>query len=156
MDIKLAKDWVRKYETEANCIWVAGKPGVKPFMEWLNAQVKRKRLTAGDAELIIDETLNASATTEARSNIHTFLTVLQLGDGARALKELPAYARALKPRGQYATPPGNSPVLTELVAELKAAYKQMSKPRQADYRAAVTAATSENPQAWITALKFFK
>lgn len=155
MDIQLAKDWIRKYETEAKRIWVAGPPGVKPFMEWLNAQVTLKRLTAGDVELIIDETLDASGTTEARSNIHTFLAVLKLGDGARALKELQAYARALKPGGQYASPPGKSPVVTELVAELKAAYKQMSKTAQADYRAAVTAAISENPQAWITALKFF-
>jgi hypothetical protein len=156
MDIQLAKDWIQKYETEAKRVWVAGPPGVKPFMEWLNAQVKRKRLTAGDAQLIIDETLDASATTEARSNIHTFLAVLKLGDGARALKELQAYARALKPGGQYASPLSNAPVVTELVAELKATYKQLSKTGQADYQAAVSAAISENPKAWITALKFFK
>jgi hypothetical protein len=156
MDVKMAQEWVSRYEAEAGRIWVAGPPGVKPFMEWLNLQVKRKRLTAGDAELIIDESLDLSGTTEARSNIHTFLVVLQQGDGAAALKELRAYARALKPGGQYSSPPNNAPVLTELVAELKAAYKQMSAGMKADYRAAVTAAISENPQAWITALKFFK
>jgi hypothetical protein len=155
-DMKLAKDWVLKYQTEANKTWVAGPPGVKPFMAWLNAQVKRKRLTAGDAQMIIDESLNLTATTEARANIHTFLAILQAGDGARALKELQAYARALKPGGRYASPPDNTPVLTELVAELKAAYKTMAPAMQADYRAAVNAAIAEYPKAWITTLKFFK
>ncbi len=156
MDMKLAKDWVLKYEAEAKRAWVAGPPGVKPFMEWLNSQVKRKRLTAGDAQMIIDETLDLTATTEARANVHTFLAILQGGDGAHALKELQAYARALKPRGQYASPPDNSPVLTELVAELNAAYKKMTPAMQADYKAAVNAAIAEYPKAWITALKFFK
>lgn len=155
-DLKLAKSWVLKYEAESNHAWVAGPPGVKPFMAWLTAQVKRKGLTAGDAQMIIDESLDLTATTEARANIHTFLAILQAGDGARALKELQAYARALKPRGQYASPPDNSPVLTELAAELKAAYKTMTPAMQADYRDAVNAAIAEYPKAWITTLKFFK
>ena len=83
-DMKLAKDWVLNYQTETKKAWAAGPPGVKPFMEWLNAQVKRKRLTAGDAQMIIDESLDLTATTEARANIHTFLAILQAGDSARA------------------------------------------------------------------------
>ena len=47
-------------------------------------------------------------------------------------------------------------MLTELVAELKAAHKKMTPAMQADYRAAVTAAIAEYPKAWITTLKFFK
>lgn len=155
-DIRLAQDWVRAYQTEAKRVWVSGAAGVTPFRTWLDAQVKKKRLTAGDAQLVVDESRDVSATTEARANIHTFLTVLQVGDAARARAELVGYARALKPGGQYGSPPAGSPVLTELVAELKQAYLGMSKPAQAEFRAAVRAAIAENGSAWITALKFFR
>lgn len=153
MDIEKAKHWVRTYQTEANRTWVASVPG--PFMKWLDEQVKRKRLTAGDAQLVVDETVNLSGTTEARANIHTFLMTLQLGDGARALSELVGYARTIR-LGKYPVPLPGSPVLTELVAEAKAAYAKMTRPMQADYRAAVKAAIAELPTAWITALKFFR
>jgi hypothetical protein len=153
MDIEKAKEWVRRYQTEANRTWVASVPG--PFMAWLDAQVKRKRLTAGDAQLVVDETLNLSGTTEARANVHTFLLALQLGDSARAQSELVGYARTIR-LGLYAVPPFNTPVLNELVAEAKAAYAKLSRPLQADYRTAVKAAIAEHPPAWITALKFFR
>jgi hypothetical protein len=152
-DIEKAKEWVGKYQTEAQRTWVASVPG--PFMKWLDQQVKRKRLTAGDAQLVVDETLNATGTTEARANVHTFLMTLQLGDGARARSELVGYARTIR-LGKYAVPLPGSPVLTELVAEAKAAYAKMARPMQADYRAAVKAAIAEHPSAWITALKFFR
>jgi hypothetical protein len=46
--------------------------------------------------------------------------------------------------------------VTELAAELKAAYQTLSKPKQASYRDAVNAAIAENPKAWISDLKFFR
>jgi hypothetical protein len=153
MDIEKAKEWVRRYQAEADRTWVASVPG--PFMAWLDQQVKRKRLTAGDAQLVVDETLNASGTTEARANVHTFLLALQLGDGARARSELVGYARTIR-LGRYAVPPFNTPVLTELVAEARAAYAKLSRAGQADYRTAVQAAIAEHPTAWITGLKFFR
>ncbi|MFT4163793.1 MAG: hypothetical protein QM650_00950 [Microlunatus sp.] len=155
-DIRFAQNWVRAYQAETNRLWVSGAVGVKPFQTWLNAQVKKKRLTAGDAQLVVDESRDVTATTEARANIHTFLTVLQVGDAALARASLVGYAKALPPGRQYGSPPSGSPVLTELVAELKQAYRSMSKPRQADFRAAVLAAIAANKSAWISALKFFR
>ena len=117
--------------------------------------MRLKRLTAGDAQLVIDETMDLSGTTEARSNVHTFLTVLQAG-GRDPGAEGAGRVRPDDQDRRIRVPPGNSPVLTELVAEAKAAYAKMSRTMQAEYRAAVNAAIAEHPPAWITALKFFR
>ena len=152
-DIRFAQDWVRTYQKETKALWVSGSAGVKPFQKYLEAQVTKKRLTAGDAQLVVDESVDVTATTEARANIHTFLTVLQLGDVQRAATLLQAYARALPPVGkQYGAPPAKSAVVSELVAELKTAYRALTTPLRAGYKSAVKDAVAANPGAWIAAL----
>jgi hypothetical protein len=152
-DIRFAQDWVRAYQKERGALWISGSAGVKPFQAWLAIQVTKKRLTAGDAQLVVDESVDVTATTEARANIHTFLTVLQLGDANQAATLLRAYARALPPVGtQYGAPPAKSPVTSELVSELKTAYRTLPTPLRAAYRSAVKDAVAANPTAWIKAL----
>jgi hypothetical protein len=155
-DYDLAQFWVQKYE-ETGAEFVSGIAGRAPFEKWLNVQVKEKRLKKPEVELIIAETFNDSADTEARANVRTFLAALQAGDPNRASKLLVAYARALKPKregggGQYASPATGSLVQTALVEELKTAYKAMTEPMKQQYDDAVAAASQEYPSAWITAL----
>jgi len=144
----------QNYETETKRIFVRGAPGRKPFEAWLNAQVAKKRLTEADVELIIDETMDLTATTEARANVHTFLAALQAGAPDVASKELVAYANNLKPGGHYASPAHGSKVEAALVAELRMAYRQMPKEMKQQFNAAVAAAKKENPGAWISDLTF--
>jgi hypothetical protein len=155
-DFELAKLWVTRYETEGGRIFVKGAAGTKPFQEWLAAQVKKKRLTQGELELVVDETFDVSATTEARANIRTFLAHLQVGDPADAVKELESYAKALPPGTQYGTPPSNSNVLKELIAEVKEVVAGLPRNRKDQYRIAVDTAIRANPQAWIKVLKTWK
>jgi hypothetical protein len=155
-DYQFAQKWIKNYETEAKRIFVRGEPGWKPLKEWLDAQVTKKRLTKADVELILDETVDVTATTEARANVHTFLAVLQAGDSDQATKGIVGYANALKPGGYYGSPAKGSEVQAALVKELKTAYRQMSKEMQRQYDAAVAAAKKENSSAWISELDFSK
>ena len=43
-------------------------------------------------------------------------------------------------------------MISELVAELKTAYRNLPTPLRAAYRSAVKDAVAANPSAWITAL----
>jgi hypothetical protein len=158
-DWELAQEWVGKYQTETRRLFVKSATG--PLRDWLNAQVKKGRLTKADAEMVLMEAGDASAYTEARANVRTFLVELQSGAPELATKSLVAYAKALKPKskggtGQYANPAANSEVVAALVAELRSAYKQMPKDMQKQYDAAVAAAKKENPDAWISDLEIQK
>ena len=158
-DWELAQEWIRNYKTETKRLFVKGNAGRKPFEDWLNAQVKKARLTKADMELLIMETSDDSAYSEARANVRSFLADLQAGAPDLATKALVGYANALKPRsqgGQYASPAPKSEVKAALVTELKTAYRQMPKNMQTQYDAAVTAAKKENPSAWISELEFSK
>lgn len=158
-DWELAQRWIRNYRAETGALFVEGQPGRKPFEAWLNKQVTAKRLTKADVEMIVMQTLNSSAYTEARANVTTFLAVLQSGDPVQAEKELVAYANNLKPEsegglGKYASPPTDSQVLASVVADLKAAYQQMKPSMRAHYDRAVVAAIAKYPRSWITDLRF--
>jgi hypothetical protein len=159
-DYDLAQTWIKNYE-ETGAIFVSGDAGRKPFEAWLNLQVKNKRLTKADVELIIMETFDSSADTEARANVRTFLAALQAGASDMAARLLVAYARALTSKkeggiGQYASPATGSHVQAALVEELKTAYKQMPDDMKRKYDAAVTAAKTAYPSAWISALEIPK
>jgi len=137
------------------------KTAQEPFKKWLNEQVKKRRLTEADAEMIVMEAGDAPAYTEARANVRSFLADLQAGAPDLATKALVGYAHALKPKsqggsGQYGSPAGGSKVQAALVMELKTAYRRMPKPMQQQYDAAVAAAKKEYPSAWISELDFSK
>ena len=117
-DWELAQEWIKNYKTETKRLFVKGEPGRKPFEDWLNAQVKKGRLTEADVEMVIMETGDASAYTEARANVRSFLADLQAGAPDLATKALVGYARALKPKsqgGQYGSPAYDSKVQAALV-----------------------------------------
>jgi hypothetical protein len=155
-DYEFAQEWVKNYEAETKRIFVCGTPGRKPFEDWLNAQVKKNRLSIADVDLIIDETIDLTATTEARANLRTALAALLAGAPDLATKRLVGYVNALKSGGQYATPAQDSRVRPALVAEFKKAYQQMPKGMQEQYKTAVKAAMKANPDAWISELDFSK
>jgi hypothetical protein len=156
-DWDFAQAWIAKYRTDTGRLWVKGQAGRKPFEEWLNGQVKLGRLSKADVELVVMETLDSSAYTEARANVRSFLAALQAGDSDGARRELVGYAHALKSTksgggGQYSSPAPKSEVQKALVAELKAAYAKMTTVMQRQYDAIVAAAIAEYPGAWITEL----
>ncbi|MDQ1388402.1 MAG: hypothetical protein QOF56_1856 [Acidobacteriaceae bacterium] len=158
-DWELAQEWIRRYKTETNRLFV--KSATTPFRDWLNEQAKKGRVTKADVEMVLMETGDASAYTEARANVRSFLADLQAGAPDLATRALVGYANALKPKsqgggGQYANPAPKSEVKAALVAELKTAYRQMPGPVQQQYDAAVAAAKKQNPSAWISELDFSK
>lgn len=160
-DYQFAQQWVKNYEMETGRSFISPKSGPKVaalwqkvFGDWLKIQVSKKRLSRGDAELVVDETFDFTATTEARANVRTFLAILQAGNSDLATKTLVNYVRELKPGGAYATPANGSHVLAELITELKAAYRQMPKDMKKQFNAAVDTAMKEYPSAWISALRF--
>jgi hypothetical protein len=156
-DWELAQYWIKTYRAETGALFI--KSAQDAFKKWLEDQVKRKRLTEADRELVIMEIGDANAYTEARANVRTFLAALQAGAPAVATKALVGYARALKPGGQYASPadkPNESRVQVALVEELRTAYQQMPTQMKQQYNAAVSAAITENPGAWISELNFSK
>jgi len=160
-DWEFTQEWIKRYQEETKRTFVKEAPGLAPFREWLDAQVKRRRLTSAEMELVIMQTQDASAYTEARANVRTFLAALQAGATDVATRALVAYAHALKPKsqgggGQYASPAPRSQVQAALVVELKTAYRQMPKHMQQHYDAAVAAAKKEYPGAWISELDFAK
>ena len=158
-DFEFAQQWVRNYETETKRTFVRG-PGLKFFKEWIDAEAakKRARISKADAELIVDLAANVGTSTEARANVHTFLTALQMGEADVATKELANYAAAMKPGpGQtYGNPLRGSEVEASLKRELQTAYRQMAKPMQNQFDAAVEAAKKRNPDAWVSNLNFKK
>jgi hypothetical protein len=85
-----------------------------------------------------------------------FFVSLQSGDYNGAVSPLKAYARELKPGGEYASPVPGSYVQAELVQELKTAYQKMPKDMQEQFDAAVAAAKQENPNAWVSNPNFKK
>ncbi|MET0965084.1 MAG: hypothetical protein ABWZ02_01730 [Nakamurella sp.] len=160
-DWDFAQAWIAKYRSATGRQWVKGQPGRKPFEDWLNEQVKLRRLSKADVELVVMQTLDSSAYTEARANVRSFLAALQTGDADGARRELVGYAHALKPKkdgggGQYSSPAPGSEVQKALVAELKGAYAKMTVVMQRQYDAIVVAAVAENPSAWITQLRIGK
>jgi hypothetical protein len=158
-DWDLAQQWIKAYETETKRVFV--KEALAPLGDWLTAQVKKGRLTHADQETVMMEAGDATAYTEARANVRSFLADLQAGAPDLATKAFVGYAHALKPRsqgggGEYANPANGSAVVAALVAELKDAYRQMPESIQRQYDAAVAAARKENPGAWISDLDFAK
>lgn len=161
IDWEFAQEWVKNYTTETKRLFVKGAAGRKPFEDWLNAQVKAGRLTKADVELVLMETGDASAYTEAHANVRTFLAALQAGAPDVATEALVGYAYALKPKkegggGQYGSPAYGSQVQAALVVELKTAYKKMPKTMQKQYDDAVAAAKAKYPSAWISELEVSK
>jgi hypothetical protein len=161
-DFELAQHWVKTYEEETKHTFVGG-PGLKFFKEWIDALAAqaRPRISKADAELVIDLAANASVSTEARANVHTFLTALQVGAADLATEALVNYAHALRPKkeggsGRYASPLKGSQVQAALVKELKTAYGLMPKTMKQQYDDAVAAARKEYPSAWISELDFSK
>lgn len=160
-DDQFSREWVENYEQESGRTFVSGPYGEKPFIDWLNAQVAKKRLTAMDVELIVYEAGNYDSMTEARANVRTFLAAIQAGNLDLAIDRIVAYAGALTPSNKggsahYATPPTGSRVKAALVMELKTAYRRMPKAMQQQYNAAVAAAKKAYPNAWISELDFSK
>jgi hypothetical protein len=156
-DYRLAQRWAHTYEKETGRLFVSGV-GLGKFKEWIDAQTKTKppRLSAADAELIVDEAADATATTEARANIRTFLAFFQNGIDQEATRALTNYAKALPPGTQYASPPAGSAVLAQLITELKTAYSQADKSQKTLFQAAMAAAKQANPKAWFTQIDFPK
>ncbi len=158
-DWRLAQLWVERYRTEAGGMFVKSAPD--PFKAWLQSQVRLRRLTAAEGEVVFMNALDANAYTEARANVRTFLAALEAGAADEATTVLGAYANALKPKdeggtGEYANPAPGSEVQTGLVAELKVAYARMPKPMKQQYDDAVAAARKKYPGAWISELDFAK
>ena len=156
-DYRLAQRWAHRYQDETGRLFVGGV-GLPKFKEWIDAQTKTKppRLSPADAELIVDEAADASSTTEARANIHTFLAYFQNGFDKEATVTLTKYAAALLPGKAYATPPPGSPVLAQLTSELKTAQQQANKSQKALFEAAMASAKQANPSAWFTKIDFPK
>jgi hypothetical protein len=159
-DWDMTQKAVADYE-KAGHIFVQGAAGLAPFQAWLNDQVKKNRLTAADAEIIVDETFNRSSTTEARANVRTFLALFASGDTDAAAKDLKAYANNMKPKkegglGHYAIPATGSAVRAELAAEAAAMYKQLSAPLRAKYDAAVDDAIATYKSGWLDELRMGK
>jgi hypothetical protein len=152
-DHELAQAWVNKYEQETKRTFVSGPAGRQAFEGWMRAQAPA-RLSKADAEIVMDLAGNFNATTEARANVHAFLTALQAGAPDVAAKGLAAYAREMNPGGHYASPANGSAVVAELTKELRTAYGQMPRDMQRQFDAAVAAAMKANPNAWISSLKF--
>lgn len=151
-DYDLTDKWAQKYVDEGH-VWVAGPIGAKPFGEWIEKQVKAKKLTPAEAELIRDMALNMNASTEARSFAKTALAAAQAGNPEVAKDQLVTYAKALA-RGEYAAPLPGSEVQKALTKELQAAYKQMSPDQKDALKAAVAAARAANKDAWVSKLVF--
>jgi len=159
-DWDMTQKAVADYE-KAGHIFVQGAAGLAPFQAWLNDQVKKNRLSAADAEIIVDETFNRSSTTEARANVRTFLALFASGDTDAAAKDLKAYANNMKPKkegglGHYAIPATGSAVRAELAAEAAAMYKQLSAPLRAKYDAAVEDAIATYKSGWLDELRMGK
>ncbi len=154
MDYELAQKQVKTYQQETNRMFVAGPPGYKVFSEWMQAQAP-KRLSKADAETVLNEVSNNASTTEARANVRTFLSAFKAATTTE-LSPLKAYARELKPGGEYASPVPGSYVQADLVQELKTAYQKMPKDMQKQFDAAVAAAKQENPNAWVSNPNFKK
>ncbi len=158
-DWDLAQTWIRTFTKETGHVFV--KSVMAPFAAWLHSQVKKNRLTKAEVELILMEVADATAYTEARANVRSFLADLQAGNAELAKKSLVGYAHSLKPKseggtGVYASPASGSEVEAALVKELEAAYAQMSPAMKRQYDDAVAAAKSEYPRAWISVLDFSK
>jgi hypothetical protein len=153
-DHELAQKWARTYEQETRRPFVPVGKAIEPFMYWMYAQADAKRLSHADAQLIVDQATNSIATTEARANIRTFLLLLQSGEPDEAVSHLTGYASGLKRVGGYPSPAGNSAVQAEVEQELRTAYKRMPNSMKKDFDAAFAAARKENPDAWVSKLKF--
>ncbi|GLR87976.1 hypothetical protein GCM10007857_46880 [Bradyrhizobium iriomotense] len=155
-DFEMAQRWVDLYQTETKRMFVGG-PGLKYFQKWIDEQAAKKppRLSAAEAELVVDIAADVSATTEARANIRTFLEFFRAGLFDDATRALTNYAAALPPVGrEYGTPPQGSPVIAELTNELKAAFKRASKERKSQFEAAMAAARKANKDAWFSTIAF--
>jgi hypothetical protein len=156
-DWDMTQQAIADYE-KAGHVFVQGALGLAPFHAWLHQQVKKKRLTAADAEIVVDETFNRTATTEARANVRTFLARFASGDTDAAANDLKTYANNLKPKkeggvGHYATPAQGSAVRAELAAEAAVMYKQLSAPLRAKYDAAVEHAIATYKNGWLDQLR---
>lgn len=150
MDFELAQRWVAAYEKETGRTYM--RAGLKLFMDWINAQAAKKppRLSKAEAQLVVDEAADVTATTEARANIRTFLEYFRAGIYDEAKQALTNYAGALPPVGKaYGSPPPSSPVLVELANEMKAAYKGADKTARAQFDAAMASAKAKNKSAWF-------
>jgi hypothetical protein len=160
-DYELAQRWVRTYQDETHRLFVGGVgpgPGKTqtPFEEWLSAQVP-KRLSQADAELVRNEANGDYSTSEARANIRTFLLSLQSGaPESRTTDQLASYVGAMKPGGSYQNPIPGSFVTAELVQELKTAYREMPPAMRHQFEAALAAAKSANPNAWVSKIDLGK
>jgi hypothetical protein len=156
-DWEMTQQAIVDYE-KAGHVFVQGPSGLAPFQAWLNGQVRKKLLSAADAEIIVDETFNRTATTEARANVRTFLALFASGDTDAAAADLKAYANNLKPTkegglGHYAMPAPGSAVRAELAAEAAAMYKPLSAPLRAKYDAAVEGAIVTYKSGWLDELR---
>ncbi|WP_210243922.1 eCIS core domain-containing protein [Bradyrhizobium guangdongense] len=148
MDFELAQRWVGLYEDETHRTFARDE--LQTFMDWINDQAKKKRLSTVEAQLVIDEASDTSGTTEARANIRTFLEYFRAGVYDEAIQALTNYAGALPPVGKaYGSPPAGSPVLVELANEMKAAYNRADKTARAQFDAAMTSAKAKNRSAWF-------
>ncbi|MBR0714547.1 DUF4157 domain-containing protein [Bradyrhizobium liaoningense] len=150
MDFELAQRWVATYEKETGRTYM--RAGLKLFMDWINAQAKKKppRLSTAEAQLVVDEAADVTASTEARANIRTFLEYFRAAIYDEATQALTNYAGALPPVGRaYGSPPAGSPVLVELAKEMKAAYDRADKTARAQFDAAMASAKAKNKSAWF-------
>jgi hypothetical protein len=153
---ELTQRWVDLYQTETKRLFIGG-PGLKYFKDWTDKQAAKKpaRLSAAEAELVMDIATDVSAATEARANIRTFLEFFRAGLFDDASRALTNYAAALLPVGRvYGTPPLGSPVIAELTNELKATFKRASKARKSQFQSAMAAARKVNKDAWFSTLEF--
>lgn len=150
MDFELAQKWVAAYQNETGRLFV--RAGIKYFKDWIDAQAAKKppRMSKAEAQLVVDEALDASASTEARANIRTFLEYFRAGIYDEAKQALTNYAGALPPVSKaYGSPPAGSPVLVELANEMKAAYTRADKTARAEFDAAMASAKAKNKSAWF-------
>jgi len=151
-DFELTQHWVRLFQTETRKTFA--RTELKVFMDWIDGKAKKGLLSAAEAQLVVDESIDATATTEARANIRTFLEFFRAGLFDDATRALTNYADALPPGTIYANPPSGSPVLVELTNEMQDAFKRASPERRSKFVAAMAAAQAKNKTAWFGAIKF--
>jgi hypothetical protein len=163
-DAKLAQVWLGKFR-QTNTKFDNSPQGLKDFQSWVKTSqggkalqswlAQQPGLSKADAEVVEDAAAHANVSTEARAYIHSAITAMRSGDFDALKDQFKSYALAIK-KGQTANPLDQSATLKQLTQELRAAFKEMPKDVQDQFRAAVAAAKAVNPDAWISKLDFSK
>jgi Domain of unknown function (DUF4157) len=141
-DYKFSQYWVLQYQKETGGVFVSSAP--ENFHKWIWAQAP-KRLSPGEAELVVNKSGNATAVSEARAYTHTILAAIQTGAIDSAKRQISTYVN-----GKVPMPATGSYAVLELTDEIKLAYKSMEKAKKAQLKDLIASAKSKNSSVWIS------